>query len=109
MRSAGGAAVDDLDVNFARGQYLRNAIASEVLERNERSIEHQLRSLRLTQSGKPTRGAVLALGSAPLAIMPGAYVQFLRINGTGIADPIRDQKQLTGRLDDVTRRPRRVA
>ena len=36
--------------------------------------------------------------------MPGAYIQFLRIDGTGITDPIRDQKQLTGRLDDVMRR-----
>ena len=104
MRPAGGATVDDLDLDFARDQYLPNAIASEVLERNERSIEHQLRSLRLTQSGKPTWGAVLALARDPLASMPGAYVQFLRIDGTGITDPIRDQKQLTGRLDDVMRR-----
>jgi ATP-dependent DNA helicase RecG len=104
MRPAGGAAVDDLDLDFARDQYLPNAIAAEVLERNERSIEHQLRSLRLIQSGKPTWGTVLALGRDPQAIMPGAYIQFLRIDGTGITDPIRDQKQLTGRLDDVMRR-----
>ena len=101
MRPAGGAAVDDLDLDYARAQYMPNAIASEVLERNERSTEHQLRSLRLIQSGIPTWGAVLALGRDPQAIMPGAYVQFLRIDGTGITDPIRDQKQLTGRLDDL--------
>ena len=66
--------------------------------------KHQLRSLRLTQSGSPTWGAVLALGRDPQAFMPGAYVQFLRIDGAEITDPIRDQKQLTGRLDDVVRR-----
>jgi ATP-dependent DNA helicase RecG len=31
-------------------------------------------------------------------------VQFLRIDGLEITDPIRDQKQLTGRLEDVLRR-----
>ena len=31
-------------------------------------------------------------------------MQFLRIDGAEITDPIRDQKQLTGRLDDVLRR-----
>ena len=41
---------------------------------------------------------------ASLASMPGAYIQFLRIDGTGITDPIRDRKQLTGLLDDVMRR-----
>ena len=36
--------------------------------------------------------------------MPGAYIQFLRIDGTAITDPIRHQKQLAGRLDDMLRR-----
>lgn len=91
-------------MDFARTQYLPNAIAREVLERNERSPEHQLRSLRLIQSASPTWGAILALGKDPQALVPGAYVQFLRIDGTEITDPIRDQKHLTGRLDDVVRR-----
>lgn len=104
MRPAGGAGVDDLDMDFARTHYLPNAIAPEVLERNERSPEHQLRSLRLVQSASPTWGAILALGKDPQALVPGAYVQFLCIDGTEITDPIRDQKHLTGRLDDVVRR-----
>ena len=65
MRPASGAGVDDLDMDFARTQYLPNAIAREVLERNERSAEHQLRSLRLVQSDSPTWGAILALGKDP--------------------------------------------
>lgn len=104
MRPASGAGIEDLDLDFARNQYLPNAIAPEVLERNERSAEHQLRSLRLTQAGKPTWGAILALARDPQSFMPGSYVQFLRIRGTEITDPILDQKQLTGRLDDVVRR-----
>ena len=104
MRPANGTALDDLDLDFARNHYLPNAIAPEVLERNERSPEHQLRSLRLIQSGIPTWGALLALGKDPQALLPGAYVQFLRIDGAEITDPIRHQKHVTGRLDDVVRR-----
>ena len=104
MRPANGTALDDLDLDFARNHYLPNAIAPEVLERNERSPEHQLRSLRLIQSGIPTWGALLALGKDPQAFLPGAYVQFLCIDGAEITDPIRHQKHLTGRLDDVVRR-----
>ena len=104
LRPAGGATVNDLDLDFVRRQYLPHAVANEVLERNERPFEHQLRSLRLTHAGAPTFGAILAFGSDPQGHVPGAYVQFLRIDGTEITHPIRSQKQLTGRLNDVVRR-----
>ena len=104
LRPASGAERGDLDQDFLRDHYLPNAIAPAVLERNARPIEHQLRSLRLVQGAKPTWGAILAFGRDPLAFLPGAYVQFLRIEGTQITDPIRDQKQLTGGLADVLRR-----
>ena len=103
-RPVNGAHIDDLDQDFLHGHYLPNAISPEVLEKNHRVFEHQLRSLRLVQGEKPTWGAVLAFGLDPQAFLPGAYVQFLRIDGTEITDPIRDQKQLTGGLDDVVRR-----
>ena len=53
---------------------------------------------------RPTWGTLLAFGRDPQGRLPGAYVQFLRIDGIEITDPIRNQKQLTGRLDDVVRR-----
>ena len=52
----------------------------------------------------PTHGALLGFANDPRAWIPGGYVQFLRIDGTRITDPIRDQKVLSGRLDDVLRR-----
>ena len=104
LRPVGAAGLDDLDRDFLRGYYLPSAIALEVLERNTRPIEHQLRSLRLVQGERPTWGAILAFGLDPQAFLPGAYVQFLRIDGTEITDPIRDRKQLTGGLTDVIRR-----
>ena len=103
-RAMNGAHVSDLDQGFVRDHYLPNAVAPDVLERNTRPIEHQLRSLRLVRGERPTWGAVIAFGLDPQAFVPGAYIQFLRIDGTEMTDPIRDRKELTGRLDDVVRR-----
>ena len=104
MRAVAGTTIEALDVEFVRGHYLPSAIAAEVLDRNERPLAHQLHSLRLVHGTMPTWAAVLAFGIDPQAFAPGAYVQFLRIDGSEITDPIRDQKQLVGRLDDVLRR-----
>ena len=104
MRAAVGVTIAALDLDFARDHYLPNAIAREVLDQNERPLAHQLQSLRLVHGATPTWAAVLSFGTDPQAFVPGAYVQFLRIDGAEITDPIRDQKQLTGRLDDVLRR-----
>ena len=103
-RPATGTEIEDLDLEFLRDHYLPAAVAAEVLEGNRKAIDQQLRSLRLVQADSPTWGALLAFGRDPQGRLPGAYVQFLRIDGVDITDPVRDQKQLTGRLDDVVRR-----
>ena len=103
-RPANGIELEDLDMDFLCDHYLPAAVAAEVLDRNRRTIEQQLRSLRLIQADRPTWGTLLAFGRDPQGRLPGAYVQFLRIDGIEITDPIRNQKQLTGRLDDVVRR-----
>jgi len=101
MRPAPGASLEDLDLDYLRSQYLPRAIAPDVLEENTRPLEQQLQSLRLLQSHRPTYGALIAFGRDPQGWVPGAYVQFLRLDGTAVTDPIRDQKHLTGRLEDV--------
>ena len=103
-RPASGIKLEDLDMDFLCDHYLPAAVAAEVLDANRRTIEQQLRSLRLVQTDRPTWGALLAFGRDPQGRLPGACVQFLRIDGTDITDPIRSQKLLTGRLDDVVRR-----
>ena len=103
-RPAVGMEIEDLDPDFLRNHYFPAAVATEVLESNQRSFEQQLRSLRLVHTGRPTWSATLAFGRDPQRSLPGAYIQFLRIDGTEITDFIRQQKQLTGRLDDVIRR-----
>lgn len=98
------ATLADLDLDYFQTQYLRAAVHPDVLERNQRPLTQQLESLRLTLHGAASNGALLVLGRDPQRWIPGAYVQFLRIDGSAITDPIRDQKALSGRLDDVLRR-----
>ncbi|MGO9055890.1 MAG: ATP-binding protein [Candidatus Binataceae bacterium] len=70
-----------------------------MLEQNERTLEQQLTSLRfLSVEGIPNAAAMLIFGKDPGQWVPGAYVQFLRIAGTELTDPIVNQKAVTGPL-----------
>jgi ATP-dependent DNA helicase RecG len=99
------ARIEDLDLVLFERVYLPAAVAEEVLERNERSLEDQLRALRfLDGEGHPTVLGILVLGKEPHAFVPGAYIQFVRFEGVGLADPIRSQKQVRGPIPDLIRR-----
>lgn len=104
-RESATAAIGDLDFAYVRDEYLPAAIAPDVLAENQRAPEHQLRSIHfLGPNGHATHVGVLVAGVDALASLPGAYVQFVRFDGTELTDPIRDQKQISGRLSDVLRR-----
>ena len=98
MRPAAGATLADLDLDFVRKQL--NAPAPEY---DARSLERQLRSLRLVRGGQPTWGALLAFGRDPQAFLPGAYFQFLRFQGTTITAPTTRRVAIAGRLSDMIR------
>ena len=67
-------------------------------------MEEQLRALRfIDPAGRPTPVALLTTGIDPLSWMPGAYIQFLALDGTELTDPIRDQKRLSGVIGDQLR------
>ncbi len=104
MRQAAGATLNDLDIDYIEAQYLPRAVAPDVLEANTRPLEHQLYALRLLHDGRPTNGALIAFARDPQIWIPGAYVQFLRLDGKTITDPILDQKDLTGKLEDILNR-----
>lgn len=103
MRAAVGAKLSDLDEDYLRNHYLPQAVAPEVLEKNERPLERQLRSLRLIpgDSNHPAWGALLAFARDPGEWLPSAYVQFLRFDGRQLTDPISHQRVVAGRLEDV--------
>ena len=85
-------------------EYLPNAVAPDILAANARTVEQRLAALRLTDSqGHPTPAAVLVLGKTPQAVIPGAYVQALRIQGKSLTDSIVDQKTITGTVIDQIR------
>lgn len=101
------ARLDDLDLNLFRDIYLPSAVAPEVLAENQRSVEHQLTTVRFLSgdtSRCPTVAGLLSIGTSPASFVPGAYVQFLRIDGVTLADPIADQKEIHGPLPDLLRR-----
>ena len=47
---------------------------------------------------------MLALGKSPQDYLPGAYVQFLRINGSELSDEILDSEGIRGAVPDLLRR-----
>lgn len=98
------AAIDDLDLDLFRRTYLPAAVAQDVVEQNERSLEEQLKALRfLDQSGYPTILGLLVVGKQPRSFISGASIQFLQIEGTELTDPIRDQKEVSGPLPEALR------
>jgi len=100
-RPAAGLEWGDLDLDYFEREYLPNAVAPQVLEENKRSLEDQLLALRFLTKGHVNHGALLVLGHDPAAHIPGAYLQFLRIDGTELGDPIKDEKTLTGALPGI--------
>ena len=109
LRPLSMANIDDFDIELFEHHYLPNAVAPEVVEQNKRKTNDQLKALRFfSPDGNPTILGELVIGKEPRNYIPGAYIQFLRIDGTELTDPIRSQKEiggplshLLGRLDDV--------
>lgn len=100
------ANLDDLNAGFFQQSYLPFALAPEVLEENQRSLNQQLASVRfITPEPElcPTVLGVLVAGKDPRQFIPGQYIQFLRIDGTELGDPIKDQKEISGSLLDILR------
>jgi ATP-dependent DNA helicase RecG len=103
-RGCPGATIEDLDLGLFRQSYLPAAVAPEVLEENERSLEHQLGALHLLgRDGRPTYGAILLVGKDPRQWLPCAYVQFARFDGSALSNPILDQKEISGSVGQVIR------
>ena len=57
----------------------------------------------LNKGNQPTNAAILLFGRDARAFFPGAYIQFLRIDGTELTDPIRDHKEIGGPIPDQVR------
>jgi ATP-dependent DNA helicase RecG len=103
-RSCPGAQLDDLDQTVFVRAYLPAAIDPDVLAQNGRTVTERLMSLRFaTADGVPTVAGIIVLGTDPPQWIPGAYVQFLRIAGHELSDPIQDEKRIDGSMIDILR------
>ncbi len=106
LRPFESASINDLDEMLFRRVYLPSALSAEVLEQNQRSLEHQLVAVKFAHPGPPpcpTLLGLLTVGKSPTDWIPGAYVQFLRIDGASLTDPIKNATEIRGALPDLMR------
>jgi len=101
------AKITDLSRVIFENEYLPAAFASDVLEANSRTYEERLASCKMITLPDDTTSTVLgllAIGKSPQDFLPGAYIQFLRIDGTELADPVIDEENISGTLVEMLRR-----
>jgi ATP-dependent DNA helicase RecG len=99
-----GAQLEEIDILRFNLEFWPAIVSQEVLNENNRSLEHKLRTARLIDRFSiPTKTGILLLGINPQAWFPGAYVQFRRIDGTNLTDPSTDSRQITGTLPSQLR------
>jgi len=106
-RSVPSATLADLSRERFEQEYLPSAVAPDALEANDRSFEQRLAATKMilsVEEQKPTVLGVLVLSSRTRDFLPGAYVQFLRIRGTELSDPIADEHAVDGPITDLIRR-----
>lgn len=91
---------------YFENEFLPAAFAPDVLEANGRSYEERLASCRMIASPDdptPTVLGLLVLGISPQDFLPGAEIQFLRINGVELADDVIDEALLRGNIAEQLR------
>lgn len=101
------ATLSDLDRARFETEYLPAAFAPDLLAANDRTYEQRLATTKMivaVDETVPTTLGVLVLGTRTRDFLPGAYIQFLRVAGRELADPIVDEQVIDGPLADVLRR-----
>ena len=97
----------DLTRATFENDYLPNAVAADVLSANARSYEQRLASCGMIASVDepiPTVLGLLCIGTSPRTWVAGSYIQFLRIHGAKLSDPVTDEAEISGTISDMLRR-----
>lgn len=96
------ASLTDLSIRLFEA-YRGSAVANEVIQENQRSLEQQLASLRFFDPERrvPTTAAILLFGTNPRFFLPGAYIQYLQLPSNEITDVPIDQAEISGDLRSV--------
>ena len=101
------AHISDLSQLVFESEYLPEAFAADVLEANKRTYEERLASCKMIVSptdATPTILGVLSIGKSPQDCIPGAYIQFLRLDGKQLTDDVVDEERIGGAVAEMLRR-----
>lgn len=99
LRAVDGTSLTDLDSELIRSTLIPAQVAGEIIEENDRPFEIQLASLGLlSRSGAPSLLGVLLASFDPTAFVPGAYVQFVRYDGSDESAPVSDEDEIRDNL-----------
>ncbi len=103
------AGLPDLNLLQFEQEYVTQAIAPDMLEANERTLEERLAATKMiaaVDTPYATVMGLLVLGKSPQDFLPGAYVQFLRFDNTEPIDDahILDREEIRGTIPDILRR-----
>ena len=107
MHAVAAATLADLNRRSFEEEYLPLAIAPDILAANDRTYEQRLAATKMVSHDEhpiPTVLGLLVLGRRTRDFLPGAYVQFLRIGGTTLADPVLDELAVVGTVGGVLSR-----
>ncbi len=101
------ASLADLSRALFESEYLPSAMAADVLAANGRSYQERMAATRMIESVDnpvPTIMGCIVLSPRARDFVSCDYIQFLRIDGTMLADPIKDEEVIDGPLAQVLRR-----
>ena len=101
------AGLRDLNLVRFENEYLPQAFSDDVLAANDRSLPERMSATKMivaADSPVATVMGILAIGKSPQDFLPGAYLEFLRIDGVELADDIVDNETIGGDISDVLRR-----
>jgi ATP-dependent DNA helicase RecG len=95
-----GSDITALATDLFKFNYLTQAVAADILEANHRDLATQLASLRFYDLARqcPTNAGIVLFAKNPLGWLPGAYIQFLRLEGASLTGDVLMEKSLSGDL-----------
>jgi ATP-dependent DNA helicase RecG len=107
MYPLSSASLADLSRVVFEEVYLPAAFAPDILAANDRTYEQRLAATKMVTTADdpvPTVLGTLVLAHQSRQFLPGAYIQFLRIAGTELGDPIVDELLIEGTIEEGLRR-----
>ena len=107
IQAMGTANLEELDRMRFEQEYLPSLVARDVLLANDRTFEQKLAATKMIVGENVPVATVLGIlicGKDPARWIPGAFTQFLRVDGEDLSDPIVDEETITGTVADQIRR-----